>query len=797
MVPMALRAQITSLTGTVRDSITGKTLPFVTILINKQRTLGTSSDSAGNFSLKSVHPITNVVFSYVGYRSKNITFQSTDKVSSLLIVLVPLKTELNDVTVVSGENPANRIIKEAVKNRDQNNYSKLESYAYKAYEKFDVTGIPPPEGAKDSLRKKLYRMMDGNHLLIMEAVIERKHLNPDLTKETVIAQKVSGLKSPNFTLLISELQTTNFYEPYIDITTTDFVNPVSPGSWDKYFFNIEDTLYQGKDTVFVISYHPAKGKHFVSLKGILEINTDGYAIQHVTATPSDTSLATVYANIEQRYIKVDSVHWFPSMLGVYIGFKKFVFNGLKLQMNGTTYIKDPIINPPISKKDFDGVSIDILDDASKKPLEYWQQNRLDTLTAREVKTYAFMDSMGKKYHLDQRALQFSALQDGVVRVPYVSVEIYNTIRFNPRERVRVGLGLETNSDFSRRYQLGVFAGYGILDQRWKYGGFALLKIYEPKNVTLAFRTSINYEENGGVSFYQQDYWGSGTSARNYTISNFDLVDRKELDFTARIRKYANIQLRGYSTVRTVTNGYRFLDRSSGEPRVLNQFNFSGIRAAVRFSYKERVVESFEHYYLINEGYPTIWLQVTQGLKGVLGGDFSYTKYEAMVNYSFNSKSFGITTLGVVGGVIPSVIPSSELFTGRSSYAAFGLYAPASFQTMRSGEFLNDRYVNIYFRQDFLSNVIQWGKFQPNFVLITNAGWGMLSHPEVHLNTSVKSMEKGYFESGILANNLISKQCLGIVRFGVGAGVFYRYGAYAFTNQLDNLAFKGTFSYNFK
>ncbi len=59
------------------------------------------------------------------------------------------------------------------------------------------------------------------------------------------------------------------------------------------------------------------------------------------------------------------------------------------------------------------------------------------------------------------------------------------------------------------------------------------------------------------------------------------------------------------------------------------------------------------------------------------------------------------------------------------------------------------------------------------------------------------MEKGYFESGIEANNLISKKFLGIVRMGVGIGVFYRYGAYAFTNQWNNLAFKGTFSYNFK
>jgi hypothetical protein len=151
----------------------------------------------------------------------------------------------------------------------------------------------------------------------------------------------------------------------------------------------------------------------------------------------------------------------------------------------------------------------------------------------------------------------------------------------------------------------------------------------------------------------------------------------------------------------------------------------------------------------------------------------------------------------MGGIVDGVIPSSELFTGRSSYAAFGLYAPNSFQTMRSGEFLDNRYVSIFFRQDLLTNVIQWGKFEPNFVLLANAGWGILTHPEVHLNTSVKSMEKGYFESGIEANNLIAKKFLGIVRMGVGVGVFYRFGVYAFPHQWDNFAFKGTFSYNFK
>ena len=117
--------------------------------------------------------------------------------------------------------------------------------------------------------------------------------------------------------------------------------------------------------------------------------------------------------------------------------------------------------------------------------------------------------------------------------------------------------------------------------------------------------------------------------------------------------------------------------------------------------------------------------------------------------------------------------------------------------MRSGEFVNDRFVALYLKQDFLLNVIRWGKFQPNIVFITNIAWGTLSHPEVHQNAAFKSMEKGYFESGILANSLIARKFFGIVRLGVGAGVFYRYGPYALSNPLDNFAFKITWSYNFK
>ena len=209
-IPFLSSAQIISLKGSVVDSVTGEKLPFVTILINDQDDLGTSTDSAGNFSIKSIKPIVAVKVSYVGYNTKQFQFKTTDKTSALLIQLSPQHQELGDIMVVAGENPANRIIRQAVKHRDENNYAAFSSYVFTAYEKFTVTGIPTDSIVSDSLRAKLFRYLEDNHLMILESVVERKHLNPDLTKETVIAQKVSGLNNPNFTLLVSQLQTTNF-----------------------------------------------------------------------------------------------------------------------------------------------------------------------------------------------------------------------------------------------------------------------------------------------------------------------------------------------------------------------------------------------------------------------------------------------------------------------------------------------------------------------------------------------------------------------------------------------------------
>jgi hypothetical protein len=78
--------------------------------------------------------------------------------------------------------------------------------------------------------------------------------------------------------------------------------------------------------------------------------------------------------------------------------------------------------------------------------------------------------------------------------------------------------------------------------------------------------------------------------------------------------------------------------------------------------------------------------------------------------------------------------------------------------------------------------IKW--IRPDFNWVNSFGIGWLTKPQIHSGLKIQDMSKGIFETGIVIDDIIKVNLLGI-----GGGVFYRYGAYAFSREFDNLAFK--------
>jgi len=104
--------------------------------------------------------------------------------------------------------------------------------------------------------------------------------------------------------------------------------------------------------------------------------------------------------------------------------------------------------------------------------------------------------------------------------------------------------------------------------------------------------------------------------------------------------------------------------------------------------------------------------------------------------------------------------------------------------MRVNEFIADNFISIHFQHDFGKLIFGRGKFAPSPVVLTSFGIGNLNNKNNHYDINIKTMGKGYWESGFMINSLL---VTGLYDLGVGA--FYRYGAYKYSEFIDNLSIR--------
>jgi hypothetical protein len=105
--------------------------------------------------------------------------------------------------------------------------------------------------------------------------------------------------------------------------------------------------------------------------------------------------------------------------------------------------------------------------------------------------------------------------------------------------------------------------------------------------------------------------------------------------------------------------------------------------------------------------------------------------------------------------------------------------------MYFNEFFSNEFVYFQFKHGF-KRVTILKKVKPTLVLVSRMGWGNLQKPEQHLGLDYKTLDKGYFESGIELNQIFN---------GLGLAGFYRYGPNQLPRFEDNIAIKLSFIVN--
>lgn len=122
-MPAFTQESYITITGKIKDTETGKALPYVNVSVSASQ-ISTVSNADGRFTLKVNQKPSNLVFTHVGYRSRHYVLG--EDLSNLSISMQPSTVILSEVVVNSG-NPL-EIIKAAIAKIPTNYSSKPELF---------------------------------------------------------------------------------------------------------------------------------------------------------------------------------------------------------------------------------------------------------------------------------------------------------------------------------------------------------------------------------------------------------------------------------------------------------------------------------------------------------------------------------------------------------------------------------------------------------------------------------------------------------------------------------------------
>lgn len=781
LLPLCLFSQQYTVSGRVTDAKNRQALAFVNIVVNEGQ-YGGMSDINGRYEIRAAEPIQSLKFSCLGYEPQEKSLETGQQ--RVDVALMPKAFQLGEVTVEAGENPAHRIIDSVMAHRKQNHPNALDSYRFHIYDQMvftidssDFNALLDTVPRSQSL-SRFDSLLQRSDLMIMEIYSEVLFRAPDQRRQNVLGTKMSGAKDPQVVYLASKMQSTSFYDETVSIAGTDYVNPISRNSKSHYFFTLESVTHAGgRDSLYVISFHPIRGSAFSGLRGTMTIHSDGWALQNVKASP-DQQGSFVNVSIQQLYQKVEG-HWFPKQLNTNLVLPSAVASvdgyTFPLVAVGKSYITDVELHPVLHNREFSEVELMVPRVAAYRDDAFWTQHRIDSLTERVLNTYHLIDSLTEGDPIFDRVIGLTSKLVGESALPLgpIDLNLGSMFRLSALRGFYAGLHLSTNDRFSKWFRLSGFGGYWTRLHDFDYGVEGKLLLYPEGQMELGCRYAHKSAAMGEFS-------GFGEGA--------NLLSENEYRYTF----YENVMARGnytelFFTSRFARHFKAFVTFGSGDRRyalhpydTLPTAHFTNAELKLRFAYNERFVGTSKGNQSIGTDYPIVWLSYQRSFKDLLGGEYAYDRFKFQLEKDFQTHYWGKSSILLQAGCASSGCPVMETFNLLGSYEPFGLYSPGSFATMRESEFFCDRFVALFLSHDFQGSLwhpnTTW--FKPQLSLATHMGWG------------APTMENGYFESGVVVKGLLD---LPLVM--LGAGVFYRYGAYSLPSVWDNLALKwsATFS----
>ena len=765
----AVDAQNTRIKGIVSDSITGETLPYVS-LIFKGTTIGTASDEDGNFSISTSTPGKILSVSYIGYDTKEIQI-SKGKSYNLDIRLVPSGIKLNEVVVKpkrekyrKKDNPAVIFVKKVIALRESNDPHNRDFYRYDQYNKmvFAMNDYKPKvrkdgkTGKFDFLEEFIDTLDIGTTILPvsekerLETVYFRK--DPKAEKRLIRGSKSSGIDEifsrEGIQQFLNEVfKEVDIFQNNIPLFLQRFVSPLSSFGPNFYKYYLLDTLDVNGQKCVDLGFAPFNSESF-GFTGHLYVTLDStfFVQKAILNVPKDINLNFVsHMTIEQQFKRLPDNTRLITKDDINVNFKlsekaKGMY-ARRLNIYSNHSFEEP--DAEQSKIFQNSAPVIALAGAYKQTEEFWMNNRPPEAVRKNPNSV-------QKLMAKLRSIPVFYVTEKVVTIlvsGYVSTSkepeknkfefgpMNTTISGNSIEGARFRVGGTTTPAFNKNWFLDGYAAYGTKDRKMKYDALIEYSFNDRKEFRKEFPMhSLRFEYMYDINKLGQQYM--------YTSKdNVLLTIRRQKDTRATyLRKaeltYTHEYYNGISYNAILRNrreygtAYSVFDRinADGSLTRLGHYDMTELELKFRYGRNEKFYQTRNNRIPITYDALIFNFSHVMAKKGLLGSSYDYQRTDIGVQKRFWFSAFGYVDIIAKAGKVWTKVPYPLLILPNANLSY--TIQPEAYTNMNAMEFINDEYaswdITYYLNGNLLNRIPLIKKLKAREVFCFRGLWGHLT-----------------------------------------------------------------------
>jgi hypothetical protein len=712
---LVAKGQYTRVLGTISDAQTGDPIPFVNVYL-KGTSVGATTGFDGKYTIKTQSKADTLVVSVMGYRTQYFEL----KVHAYQEINAQLETNditLEEVIILPSENPAHRILKNVIASKDSNDMDKLNFYAVEIYNKIqiDLNNITDEFKQRRVFKpfEFIFEHVDTSALngkvylpvMMSEAVSDFYYQrSPSVQKEVIKASQVSGINNESVSKFLGNMyQQVNVYENFVTVYDKNFASPIADFGKRYYRYYLVDSANMNGHWCYKLMFKPKRKKE-LTFTGEIWISDTTWAVKEVSMKVVE-NLNINYVNafeINQTYEQNERGRWLLSLDKILVDFNVIDNNKTLTGFYAhktTSYVDYRFDREEVERKLKTNTDVDVMEHAFYRDKQYWDSIRHFELNTEESLVYEMVDTITNLPAFRTYYDIIAMVTTGFLHTDVIDFGPYfTTVSFNAVEGLRLRVGGRTSNIWNERLRLYGHVAYGLMDERFKYGGgFIYLFNRNPRRgVGVEYKFDMEQLGESVNAFRQDNIMASLLRRRPFTKLTMveQITSYYEHEYVQGISNKITFRRRNIFPLKD----QKFSIFEQGQNRIYDNLISSEIELNFRFAYKETyLVDKFNRTNL-GTRYPIFNIWLSYGIPDFWESDFEYFKLTTSLTQWFNIRNLGWSRYAIDAGKIFGTLPFAllEIHPGNETYS-FDRFA---FNKMNYYEFISDAYISLYFSHHF-------------------------------------------------------------------------------------------------